>query len=132
MHRRIEEGWANGYPFLVCQLGAELVGYAYGRQFRPRSAYRYSIETSVYVKHNNVGQKIGTTLYEKLLSEIREKDFHAVIAGISLPNDASVFFHENFGFEKVAHFREVGHKFGRWIDVGYWELLLNKTWVCHV
>lgn len=127
MLSRIEEGQAAGYPFLVGHFGNEIVGYAYGRRFRPRFAYLHSIEVSVYVKHGNRGQQIGTLLYQALLSEIRQKDFHAVIGGISLPNDASVRLHERFGFEKVAHFREVGRKFGRWIDVGYWQLILNKT-----
>ena len=123
MLSRIEEGQAAGYPFLVGHFGNEIVGYAYGRRFRPRFAYLHSIEVSVYVKHGNRGQQIGTLLYQALLSEIRQKDFHAVIGGISLPNDASVRLHERFGFEKVAHFREVGRKFGRWIDAGAdWQL----------
>ena len=127
MLRRMEDGWAAGYPFLVCEDNNALVGYAYGRRYRPRFAYLHSIEISVYVKHGSEGNSVGTLLYEQLISEIRQKDFHAVIGGISLPNDASVRLHEKFGFEKVAHFREVGHKFNRWIDVGYWELLLDKN-----
>ena len=123
---RMEEGWAAGYPFFVCEDQSRIVGYAYGRRYRPRSAYLHSIEVSVYVKHGTEGQNIGTALYSHLISDIREKDFHAIMGGISLPNDASVRLHEKFGFEKVAHFREVGRKFGRWIDVGYWELLLDK------
>src|SRR4029077_5021381 len=99
----------------------------YGRRYRPRFAYLHSIEISVYVKHGSGKQNIGTNLYESLIAEIRQKDLHAVIGGISLPNDASVRLHEKFGFEKVAHFREVGRKFGRWIDVGYWELILPKS-----
>jgi phosphinothricin acetyltransferase len=79
----------------------------------------------VYVKRGSEGRNVGTLLYESLLDEIRKGDFHAVIGGISLPNDASVRLHEKFGFEKVAHFREVGRKFGRWIDVGYWQLLIG-------
>ena len=67
---------------------------------------------------------IGTLLYEHSVIRDPKRDFHAVIGGISLPNDASVRLHEKFGFEKVAHFREVGRKFDRWIDVGYWELIL--------
>jgi phosphinothricin acetyltransferase len=67
------------------------------------------------------GKSVGTILYQNLFSELKEKPIHAIIAGISLPNEASVNLHEKFGFEKVAHFREVGFKFGRWIDVGYWE-----------
>jgi phosphinothricin acetyltransferase len=124
--RRMEEGWAAAYPFLVCELEDQIVGYAYGRRYRPRFAYLHSIEISVYVKHGIEGKNVGTLLYEQLIPEIRQKNFHAVIGGISLPNDASVRLHEKFGFKKVAHFREVGRKFNRWIDVGYWQLLLDK------
>ena len=123
MENRISESFARDYPFFVCEENGEILGYAYGRQFRPRRAYRHSIEVSVYIKNGAQGKSIGTRLYERLFPEIRQKDFHALIAGISLPNEASVRLHEKFGFEKVAHFREVGFKFGRWIDVGYWELI---------
>ena len=115
-----------GWPFIVAELEGEVVGYAYGHSFRPRPAYMHSIEVSVYVRPGRTEGNIGTMLYEKLLDEIKKGDFHAVIGGISLPNDASVRLHEKFGFEKVAHFREVGRKFDRWIDVGYWELILDK------
>jgi phosphinothricin acetyltransferase len=122
--RRMEEGRAAGYPFLACMDNDEIVGYAYGRRFRPRFAYLHSIEISVYVKHGRQGGGVGALLYQHLLAEIRRGDFHAVIGGISLPNVASVRLHEKFGFQKVAHFREVGRKFDRWIDVGYWQLIL--------
>ena len=123
MENRIRETFQKNYPFFVCEENAEIVGYAYGRMFRPRRAYLHSIEVSVYIRNSAEGKGVGTQLYQKLLDEILQKDFHAIIAGISLPNDASIRLHEKFGFEKVAHFREVGFKFGRWIDVGYWELL---------
>jgi phosphinothricin acetyltransferase len=126
MLRRMEDGWAAAYPFLVCELDDQIVGYAYGRSYRPRFAYLHSIEISVYVKHGIERKTVGTLLYEQLIPEIRQKNFHAVIGGISLPNDASVRLHEKFGFKKVAHFREVGRKFNRWIDVGYWQLFLDK------
>jgi len=123
MQNRIGETFQKNYPFFVCVENAEIIGYAYGRYFRPRRAYMHSIEVSVYIKNGAEGKGVGTRLYEKLFADILQKDFHAIIAGISLPNDASIKLHEKFGFEKVAHFREVGFKFGRWIDVGYWELL---------
>lgn len=126
MKNRIGETFQKNYPFLVCEENGEIAGYAYGRMFRPRRAYLHSIEVSVYIKNGAEGKGIGTSLYQKLFPEILNKDFHAIIAGISLPNDASVKLHEKFGFEKVAHFREVGFKFGRWIDVGYWEKLNKK------
>jgi phosphinothricin acetyltransferase len=126
MQTRIREGFDKNYPFLVCEENEEILGYAYGRQFRPRRAYQHSIEVSVYIKNGAEGNGVGTNLYRELLGAVLAKDFHVIIAGISLPNDASVKLHEKFGFEKVAHFREVGFKFGRWIDVGYWELLKQK------
>ncbi|HEY0427432.1 MAG TPA: arsinothricin resistance N-acetyltransferase ArsN1 family B [Pyrinomonadaceae bacterium] len=126
MENRISETFQKNYPFFVCEDDGRIAGYAYGRQFRPRRAYRHSIEVSVYIKHDAQAKGIGTRLYQKLFPEILNKDFHAIIAGVSLPNDASIRLHEKFGFEKVAHFREVGFKFGRWIDVGYWELLNKK------
>lgn len=126
MLRRIEEIQAAAYPFLVCENGGEIVGFAYANRYKTRAAYRHSVEVTVYIRDGFGGKGVGTLLYEQLFSELKNKDIHAVIAGISLPNDASVKLHEKFGFEKVAHFREVGHKFDRWIDVGYWERLLTK------
>ena len=126
MATRIEDVLAGGYPFFICEQESEIVGYAYGHQYRPRPAYRYSAETSVYIKPGHEGKSIGTMLYEKLFAELKNGELHAIIAGISLPNDASVRLHEKFGMEKVAHFREVGRKFDRWIDVGYWEIVVHK------
>jgi phosphinothricin acetyltransferase len=125
--KRINECRVSGYPFLVCYDEAELMGFAYGKRFKPRPAYVHSVEASVYVRPGNDERGIGTLLYTELLKLLGQSDFHAVIGGISLPNNASVRLHEKFGFEKVAHFREVGRKFDRWIDVGYWELLLHKS-----
>jgi L-amino acid N-acyltransferase YncA len=125
MRGRITARIDRGYPFFVCEDGDEVVGYAFGDEYRERTAYRRTIEVSIYVRPGYDGKKVGTLLYEALFAEIRTGDFHAVVAGISLPNDASVRLHEKFGMEKVAHFREVGRKFGRWIDVGYWELILK-------
>ncbi len=126
MLSRMEDGWNFGYPFLVCEDKDGICGYAYARQFRERAAYAHTVETSVYVKPGHDGLGIGSTLYRALIAELSNGDFHAVVAGISLPNDDCVRLHEKFGFEKVAQFREAGRKFDRWIDVGYWELLLTK------
>lgn len=110
-------------PFLVYEDGLAVLGFAYAVHYKPRSAYKHSVEVSVYIKYGAEQNGIGTKLYEKLFDEIGKIDVHAIIAGISLPNDASIRLHEKFGFEKVAHFREVGFKMDRWIDVGYWELI---------
>ncbi len=90
-----------------------------------RQAYEYAAEVSIYVRNAAKQKGIGSQLYVQLFEELAETDIHAVVAGISLPNDASVRFHERLGFEKVAHFKEVGYKLGRWIDVGYWEKILR-------
>ncbi len=111
------------YPYLIAEEDGEIYGYAYATQFKMRQAYEFSAEVSIYVKNAAKQKGIGTRLYEKLFEELKETDIHALIAGISLPNDPSVQFHQKLGFSKVAHFREVGYKLGRWVDVGYWELI---------
>jgi phosphinothricin acetyltransferase len=119
MKGRIEETLSAGYPFIVCLIDENIVGYSYGRRYRPRDAYRQSVEISVYVRRGFEGRSVGKRLYAELLPKLSE--FHAVIAGISLPNEPSIKLHERSGFQKVAHFKEVGYKFGRWIDVAYWQ-----------
>jgi phosphinothricin acetyltransferase len=113
-------------PWLVREDDIGLVtGYAYATKWRVRSAYRFSAETSVYVAPGQGGQGIGSALYTALLAELRQRGVHMAIGGIAQPNPASVALHERLGFVKVAHFSEVGRKFDRWIDVGYWELKLG-------
>ncbi len=114
------------YPFLVCEENNEILAYAFATQYKSRCAYKNSVEVSVYVKNNLRQKGIGKMLYEKLFEELSKTDIHAIIAGIALPNEPSIKLHENFGFKKVAHFREIGFKLGRWIDVGYWELINEK------
>jgi phosphinothricin acetyltransferase len=111
------------YPYLVAEEDGVILGYAYATQFRLRQAYEHSAEVSIYVKNDAKQKGIGTELYRKLFEELYETYVHAIVAGISLPNDPSVKFHEKLGFRKVAHFNEIGYKLGRWIDVGYWELI---------
>lgn len=122
MQKRISEVTEN-YPYLVAEEYGEIYGYAYATQFKLRQAYAFSAEVSIYVKNAAKQKGIGTELYMQLFDELADTDIHAIFAGISLPNDASVRFHEKLGFSKVAHFREVGYKLGRWVDVGYWEFI---------
>jgi len=126
MSRRIDVVLNENYPFLVAEESGELLGYAYAHQFRPRPAYRQSAEVSVYVKPDSERQGIGTTLYERLIPDSFAVGAHTLIAVISLPNDASVRIHQRFGFQKTGQIREVGRKFGRWIDVEYWQLLAEN------
>lgn len=114
-----------GLPWLVYEQDGVVLGYAYATKWRARSAYRFAAETSVYVAVGQGGKGIGKALYKALLEELRAREIHMAIGGIAQPNEASVALHESLGFEKVAHFKQVGRKFDRWIDVGYWELQLS-------
>jgi len=111
-------------PWLVFESAGRVVGYAYASAWKSRCAYRFAAESTVYVAPEATGARIGTQLYEAIIVELRARSLHSVIGGVALPNAASVSLHEKFGFEKVAHFKQVGWKFERWIDVGYWELML--------
>ena len=122
MRRRIRDCLDRGYPFLVADNEIELIGYAYAHQYRPRQAYDRTAEVSVYTKAGIERRGIASALYERLIPTVFNAGFHTVLAGIALPNAASVRLHEKFGFRKVAHLSEVGRKFDRWIDVGFWQL----------
>jgi len=110
--------------WFVYEKEGDIVGYSYATEWKTRSAYRYSTETTVYLKNGYEGNGVGTALYRHLIEDLIKKDIHSFVGGISLPNDASVALHEKMGFQKIAHFREVGQKFNKWIDVGYWQLVL--------
>jgi phosphinothricin acetyltransferase len=125
MAARIAAVQAATLPWLVYEDAAHgVIGYAYAGKWKERSAYRHAVETSVYLHRAHTGNGVGTQLYAHLLALLREAGLHTAIGGIALPNQASVRLHEQLGFEPVARFREVGHKFGRRIDVGYWQRLL--------
>jgi len=121
MARRIGDVQAAGLPWLVAELDGAVIGYAYATKWRVRHAYRHSVESSVYLAPAAARRGVGTALYEALLGRLRAGGYHLVIGGIALPNEASVALHEKMGYEKAAHFKEVGFKFGRWLDVGYWQ-----------
>ena len=126
MERRIDDSLTGGLPFLTAANDNDICGYAYAQPYKLRAAYQHSAEISVYVCPESKAKGIGTALYEVLFERLRGSGVHAVIAGISLPNEASIRLHERFGMTKVAHFLEVGRKFDRWIDVGYWEIILGE------
>jgi L-amino acid N-acyltransferase YncA len=126
MQGRIGDVQAAGLPWLVACDGDTLFGYAYATKWRVRHAYRFSVESTVYLTKASAGRGLGTLLYSQLLARLRSAGCHLVIGGIALPNPASIALHEKLGFEKVAHFREVGYKFDQWRDVGYWQLTLGQ------
>lgn len=126
MATRISETLDAGLPWLVAEDGA-ILGYAHASRWKGRCAYRYSVETTVYLDQAHTGRGLGRALYTGLLEKLRAAGLHTAIGGIALPNEASVALHERLGFENVARFREVGFKQDRWIDVGYWQLLLQPA-----
>ena len=114
-------------PWFVSEESGTINGYAYATNWKSRSACRFSVESSIYLHVDSLGKGLGRILYEALISELPKRSIHSVIGGLALPNERSVALHERLGFRKVAHFTEVGWKFSQWIDVGYWEFLLQST-----
>lgn len=114
------------HPWIVVESEGRILGYAYTSWWNERAAYNRTIEISIYLHHKSVGYGLGKMMYEHLIIGSKKKGFHTIIGGISLPNEASVRLHESFGFKKTALYKEVGYKFGKWIDVGYWQLMLNS------
>lgn len=110
------------YPWLVCEVDGQVMGYAYATAWKARAAYRHTVEATVYVREGCAGQGIGKALYTALLAALFEQGCHVVLGCIALPNAASVGLHEHMGFKQVAHFPEVGRKFEQWLDVGYWQI----------
>jgi phosphinothricin acetyltransferase len=98
-----------------------ILGYASSHRFRPKQAYETSVETSIYLAPDAVGQGVGTALYEALFEVLGGEDLHRAYAGIGIPNDASIALHERFGFRRVAYFTEQGRKFDRYWDVAWYE-----------
>lgn len=111
-------------PWLVRTRRRRLLGFAYARKWKERSAYRYAVETTIYLRPDAAGRGFGPQLYAALLLELRKRLLHAAVGIIALPNPASVALHEKLGFENIGRLREIGRKFDRWVDVGYWQLLL--------
>lgn len=124
MRLRMADVRQGGLPWIVAEVDGKLAGYAYATKWRVRAAYRFAVESSVYLAGAFAGQGLGSALYADLIARLRAANIHLVIGGIALPNPASIALHEKMGYEKVAHFSEVGRKFERWIDVGYWQLKL--------
>jgi L-amino acid N-acyltransferase YncA len=116
---------AAAYPWLIGEVDSQIAGYVYANQHRERAAYRWSVDVAVYVGAHFQRRGIGRTLYQALFSILREQGYFKAFAGVSLPNAASVRLHESVGFRETAVFPGVGYKFGRWLDVGWWQLDLQ-------
>lgn len=119
------------YPWLVVTNGdgadGGVTGYAFATRFRDRPAYRYVVETSIYIAGDQQRGGAGRLLYDALIDTLTAQGFTQAIAAITLPNDASISLHESVGFRRAGVYREVGYKQGRWIDVGFWQRELNDS-----
>jgi L-amino acid N-acyltransferase YncA len=115
----------DGHPVFVAEWEGKIAGFSSYGPFRAWAAYKYTVENSVYVASEQREKGIGKLLMTPLIQTARKNDLHAIIAGIDGSNVASIKLHQSFGFEEVAHFRQVGYKFGRWLDLKFMELLLN-------
>lgn len=121
---RIAEVKALSLPWLVIEQDGAVQGYAYASRWKTRASYRHTVETAIYLAAGATGRGTGRRIYGELIRQLQARGIHVAIGGIALPNAASVALHERLGFRKIGHFSEVGYKFGRWVDVGYWQLTL--------
>ena len=125
MRRRIESG-GDLYPWFVGEVDGSVVGYASASPFRTRPAYRYTVETSVYLAPAACGRGLGERLYRQLIEALTAQGFAQAIGAVTLPNPASVRLHEKLGFVRAGTYRRVGYKFGTWLDVGLWQRALAE------
>jgi phosphinothricin acetyltransferase len=126
MTNRMGKVTRAGLPWIVAEKGGEIQGYAYAGPWNSRAAYKHTAEVTIYISPSVVSSGVGTQLYTDLFSRLRERKIHCLIAGITLPNPPSVAIHEKFGMQKSGEFKEVGNKFGKWLDVGYWTLHFSE------
>lgn len=124
----LREQWHQSrdrYPFLVCEIDGRFAGYCKAYTWRSREAYQWTPECGVYVEDWARRKDVARTLYKSLFEIMTRQGFHSVIAGIALPNEASVKLHESLGFVPAGVVREAGWKMGRWNDVGFWQRMLR-------
>jgi len=120
-----EERIKKCFPVFVAEVDGNIAGFSSYGPFRVWPAYKYTVENSVYVHQGHRGKGIAKLLLEPLIKDAKEKNYHAMIAGIDSSNEASIKLHTQFGFVQVAHFKEVGYKFGRWLDLKFFELIFE-------
>jgi L-amino acid N-acyltransferase YncA len=114
------------WPWLVCESGGKIAGYAYCGKHRERIAYQWCTESSVYIHDDFQRMGVAKALYTAIIELVKLQGYRNLYAVINLPNDRSVLFHEQMGFQYFATYKNVGYKLGRWKNVGWWELQLNE------
>jgi phosphinothricin acetyltransferase len=121
MARRIAGDVPGFHPWFLAEEEGRLLGYAASSLFRTRPAYRWTVETGIYLAADAHGRGIGISLLSTLLTVLEKQGYVAAIGAIALPNDASVALHEKLGFFHTGTYRQVGFKAGEWLDVGLWQ-----------
>jgi L-amino acid N-acyltransferase YncA len=116
----------QGLPVFVAEEDGLVLGFSSFGPFRAWAAYKYSVENSVYVKADCRGKGIGRLLLSPLIEAAKSLEMHTIIASIDATNEASLKLHKSFGFEEVAHFKQVGYKFDRWLDLKFLQLVLDQ------
>jgi phosphinothricin acetyltransferase len=115
------------YPWLTAEIDGSFAGYAKAGPWRTRSAYQWTAEAGIYIQSEYHGRGVGKRLYSALIAELRQRGFHSVIGGMTMPNEASVRLHQSLGFEYVGTFRQAGFKLDQWHDVAFWQLRLRDV-----
>jgi phosphinothricin acetyltransferase len=126
MRQRMENIINAGFLFYVGEINDKIIGYCYTQRWKDRCAYETTIEESIYLDKNETGKSYGTQLFKHLLENIDKTETHVLIGGICIPNDDSVRLHEKFGFKQISNMKEIGRKFGKWQDVGHWQLIFEE------
>ena len=115
------------YPWLVAEDDGRIVGFAYATSHRERAAYRWAVDVAIYIDPGQHGRGIGRALYEALFELLEDQGYRVAVAGIALPNPASVALHEKLGFEPVGVYRQIGFKHGAWHDVAWYQRALASA-----
>ena len=126
MRQRIQHS-SRQYPWLIYEQDSKVAGYAYASGFRPRPAYRWSAEVTIYITEKIKGTGIAQCLYQKLFEILIKQGFHNAIAVITEPNPESEKFHQKMGFRRIGVFQSVGYKLNRWHNIGWWQKQLQTT-----
>jgi L-amino acid N-acyltransferase len=114
----------QGFPVFVAEEEGEIVGFSSLGSFRAWTAYKHTVENAIYVRNDARGKGIGKLLMEPLIEAAKELRMHTIVAGIDADNEVSLKLHRYFGFEEVAHFKQVGWKFDKWLDLKFMQLIL--------
>ena len=113
------------YPIFIEEKDNKVAAFAYGARWRDKPAYAKSVETTIYIHPDYLHAGIGEPLYRKLIETLTQMNFHLLVAGMTMPNLGSQRLHEKLGFERVGEFKEAGMKFGKWHNVGFWQMVIN-------